>query len=118
MARTMPRRISDANDKSGMSCTMLTPAVLLLFAGFGSLDSDVTVAVFVVEPSVLPAFAVIVIVTLPPLRIDPTEQVTVVVPVHVPCVVVADTNVIVGGSVSVTVTVLAVSGPPFVTTIV
>jgi hypothetical protein len=78
------RNRSDPGDSIGIACTMTTFVVPLSFAGFGSDEVDVTVAVFVVEVNVVPAVAVIVIVAFAPLRIDPRLHVTVVVPVHEP----------------------------------
>ena len=77
--------------------------------------SDVTLAVFVIEPS---AWGLILIeaVALPPLLIVPREHVT--VPddsVQVPCEAVAESNVTPLGSVSVTVTPVAPEGPALVT---
>jgi hypothetical protein len=55
----------------------------LLFAGVGSALALLIVAVFVAGPLVA-VRATMVIVALPPAARVPTEQVTVVVPLHVP----------------------------------
>ena len=59
-----------------------------------------------------------VIVAEPPLAIAPRLQVTVAPPVHDPCVVVAESNVVPRGTASETVTPWASDGPPFATVIV
>jgi hypothetical protein len=59
-----------------------------------------------------------VIVAFVPVSSVPTLHVTVVVPVHVPCVEVADVAVMPAGNTSVTMVFTAVDGPLFVTTIV
>ena len=85
----------------------------LLLAGFGSeLVALLIVAVFVADPSDAVS-ATIVIVALAPVASVPSEQVTVDVPLQVPCVELAETNVIFGGSASVTVTLAASLGPAF-----
>ncbi len=60
----------------------------------------------------------IVIVALLDTASVPIEQVIVVVPLHVPALLVAETRVTPGGSVSVRVTPVAVEGPAFPTLIV
>ena len=58
------------------------------------------------------------IVALPPLRMLPSVQVTVVVPEQEPCEGTALTNCNPAGSTSVIVTFVAVDGPAFATVIV
>jgi hypothetical protein len=95
------------------------PAVVValaeLFAGFGS-DSDAeTDAVFVFVPDV-DAVTTIDMVAFALAASEPSEQVT--TPdawLQVPCELDAETNVVPAGSVSVTVTFVAVCGPAFET---
>jgi hypothetical protein len=63
-------------------------------------------------------FTTIAIVALCPFVMVPRVQFTVVVPVHVPSVVLVDTHVTFAGNVSVTATPVAALGPLFVTTMV
>src|SRR6266550_4242911 len=116
-ARTHARSARRSGERAGMSATTKKVAVDALLAGFGSELLLLTVAVFVAGPTVA-AFVTIVIVAVAPEAIVPSEQVTVVVPLHVPWFGAADTNVTFGGRASTTVTPAAGSGPPFVTTIV
>src|SRR4029077_2789582 len=86
-----------------------------LLLGLGSVWSALTLAVFENIPGV-PGMTRIVIVAVPALAIEPSKQVTVPsASEHMPVVVVAERKVIVAGSVSVTVTFVAVAGPLFVT---
>ena len=86
-----------------------------LFAGFGSVWSAVTVAVFETIPA-CSGIVRIVTVAVAALAIDPSRQVTVPpASEQVPCVVVEDKYVSDDGSVSATVTFVAVAGPLFVT---
>lgn len=90
----------------------------LLFAGFESGLVLVTVAVFVTGPAVCGSVSCSVIVADAAGASVPTLHVTVVVPLQVPAVELAETNVVPGGRTSVTVTPSAVFGPLFVVTIV
>jgi len=94
-----------------------TVADAVLFAGFVSDSLPVTVAVFVIEPTVV-AVVRIVTVALAPAASPPSWQVTSGLPEHVPCVAELETNVIPAGTGSASVTPLAALGPLFVTTIV
>jgi len=96
---------------------MLKLADAELFAGFGSALALVTVATFVVGPTVV-ALATMEIVAVPPFVIVPRAQLTVVVPLQEPWLGVAETRVMVDGSVSVTETDDASFGPPFATLMV
>lgn len=87
-----------------------------LFSAFGSGVVEVTLAVFVSVPEVV-AVTTSVIVAVAALFIVPSVQVTVAVPLQVPTVDVADTNVAPEGNASVIVTAFAASGPLFVTVI-
>ena len=91
----------------------------LLFDGFGSavVAAAVTEAVFVTGPGDEGNVTVSVKLAEAPLVSVPALQVMVVEPLHAPPGVV-DWNVVPGGRMSVTVTAVAVLGPPFVTTIV
>src|SRR3954454_7662338 len=117
----MPRSISASGEIIGMLPAGMTVIVdeALLFAGFGSEDvaAAVTVAVFVSGPGVEGRVMVSVNVAVAPLVSVPALHVIVVVPLHAPPGV-ADWNVVPGGRMSVTVTPVAVLGPPLVTTIV
>jgi len=91
-----------------------------LFVRFGSLVVELTVAVLdvsVPDPVNVAAFTLIVMITNPPTLTDPRVQVTVVVPVQLPCEAGIETElkVTVLGSTSVTVTPCATAGPLFVT---
>src|SRR4051794_26997936 len=94
----------------------LTRVVALeeLSDGTGSGSVAETVAVLVMVP-VAVALAVMETVALAPLLSVPRAQVTVVVPLHEPCVVVAETYVVPAGNVSLTTTFVAAIGPLFVT---
>src|SRR5688500_4507547 len=81
-------------------------AVALLLPAFGSGPSAMTDAVFVIVPAVL-GLILIVTVAVPALTIVPSPHETVVVPLQVPCVAVADTNVELAGRVSMTVAPVA-----------
>ena len=85
-----------------------------LFAGFGSVSTEVTVAVFETDPPAVGAVTTSVNVVEAPLFSVSTEQVIVVVPVHEPAGV-AETKVVPGGSTSVTTTEVAAAGPAFAT---
>ena len=93
--------------------------VAVLFPGLGSMVAAdaLTTAVFVIAPGVDGSVIVSVNVALAAFASVPALQVTTVVPLHAPDGV-DDCNVVPAGSVSVTVTDVAVVGPPFVTTIV
>ena len=101
-----------------MAATTLKLVVLLSFAGFVSPLVLLTVAVFDTGPTVDGACTTMVIVALEPLLSEPTEQVTVVVPLQLPCVAFAEVKLVPAGKTSVTVTPVAVPGPLFVTTMV
>ena len=86
------------------------------FDEVGSAALDVTLAVFEMDPPVPGAVTVIVNWTFAPLASDAVVHVTVPPDSEHPAD--ADTKATAPGSVSVTVTSLAVPGPPFVTVIV
>ena len=87
-------------------------AVAELFAALGSLTEEVAVAVFDTEAAAdAVARATIATITELPLLMVPRLQLTVVVPVHVPAVVAAETNVSPAGNVSVRFTAVAADGP-------
>jgi hypothetical protein len=116
-ARRAARRARRSGERVGICATTEKVAVDELFAGFGSELLLETVAVFVAGPTVW-AFVTMVIVAVTPEAIVPSEQVTVVVPLQVPWLGVADTNVTLAGSTSTIVTPVAEFGPAFVTAIV
>ena len=97
---------------------MKMAAVLLLFAAFVSGFDVVTVAVFWTLPGVGGSVSTSEIVADPPLATVPRAQVTVVVPLQLPWLGVADVNVVPGGMTSVTETPAADAGPALVTTMV
>ncbi len=91
-------------------------AVELLLPGLGSVvPGALTVAVLVIVPPVRLLVTTSVTVAVAPLAIVPIVQVTGAVPLHVPCVEVADTNVVPAGRGSVMMTLGAVSMPRFET---
>src|SRR6266404_1423231 len=94
-------------------------AEAVAFAGVGLVSFSVTLAVFTV---VLAAVAVTVALreteAAAPLASVPKLHVTVVVPVQVPRLAVAETNVRPAGSTSVNVTAVELDGPLLVTAIV
>src|SRR5712664_1241606 len=92
-------------------------AEALAFAGVEFVSFSVTAAVFVIDPRAV-AVAVRVTDVFAPFASVPRLQVTVVVPVQVPWLGVAETNVRPAGSTSVTVTPVELDGPLLVTAIV
>lgn len=98
-----------------VAAVMVSVCVEVLLARFESVWSALTVAIFVAVPGA-PARVSIVTVAVAPLFIDPSKQVT-VPPAweQVPCVVESCSQVTSLGRGSVTVTLVAVAGPLFVT---
>jgi len=94
-----------------------TVDVAALFAGFVSVFDEDTVAVFDTGPGVDGRVTTSEIVAEPPLLIVPREHVTVVVPLQLPWLGVAETNVVPAGMTSVTVTPPAGAGPALLTPI-
>src|SRR5687767_9314593 len=86
----------------------------VLFAGAGSVPAAVTDAVLLITV-LLVGVTTIVTVALAPFASEPSAHVIVAVPLQEPVEGVAETSVTDAGSVSVTVTVVAVSGPLLVT---
>ena len=91
--------------------TTVVLAVAVLFAGFGSAVTAVTVAEFVRVPAEAETVTAMSIVALAPPGKIPSAQLIVVLPEHDPVLGVADTSVTAAGNVSVTVTPLVVDGP-------
>ena len=89
--------------------------VTLLLAELGSATVLLVLAVLLTVPEDL-VRTVMVMLALAPFAILPKAQLTVVVPLQVPCDVAADRKVTLDGSVSVSVTLLAVLDPLFFTT--
>ena len=90
-----------------------------LLAAFGSGSVAETVAVFETDgAAAAPGVTVIVTMALAPLLSIPRLHVTVVVPEQVPWLGVAVPKVRLAASASVTVTLVAGEGPPFVTVMV
>ncbi len=103
---------------SAIGVTAVT-AVAELFAPLGSAVVEATVAVLDTDAGAAPVtVATIETVALAPLASVPRLHVTVVVPVQVPTLGVADTKVKPAGSVSVTVTAAAGEGPALETVMV
>jgi hypothetical protein len=100
-----------------VAALLVVEALAVLLAADESCSFAETVAVFVIVPGAV-ATTTMVIVALPPFPRMPTLHVTVAVPLHEPCVEVADANDVPPGSVSVTVTPVAPLGPLLVTVIV
>ena len=92
--------------------------VLALFARFVSVFVVVTVAVFETVPSIGGSVTMRAMAALALGASVPSEHVTVVVPLHVPCDGVADRKAAPAGRVSVTVVFRALPGPLLVTVIV
>jgi hypothetical protein len=96
--------------------TALTAVVVVavLLAALGSVTPEVAVAVLEREAGAAAVtVATMVTVTELPLLMVPSEQLAVVVPVHVPALGVAETNVSPAGKVSVRFTAVAGDGPAF-----
>ncbi len=89
-------------------------AVEAAFPGVGSATSEITVAELLIVPA-LSIRTVMLIVALAPFASVPSEQTTLVVPLQLPWLGVADTNVVPPGSVSVTTTFVTSSRPSFET---
>ena len=105
-----------ATSACGVAGTGFTVVVVveLLLADTGSSVEDDTVAVLLNEPAA-DGVTTIVTVTEPPFATVPNEHTTVAVPLHEPADDDADTNDTPAGSVSLTCTAAAASGPPLVT---
>jgi hypothetical protein len=88
--------------------------VELLLTDAGSSVEEDTVAVLLNDPAA-DGITTIVTVTEPPFATVPNEHTTVAVPLHEPADDDADTNDTPTGSVSLTCTAAAASGPPLVT---
>src|SRR6266446_3912693 len=92
-------------------------AEAVAFAGVGFVSFSVTLPVLVIEPSPVAVTARETEAVAPFARV-PRVQVIVVVPVQVPWLGVAETNMRPAGSTSVTVTPVELDGPLLVTVIV
>ena len=98
-----------------MGATTKTETLEVLLLGFGSVWSAETVAVLVIVPAATGSVR-IVTVTVHPFATVPSWHVTTPpASEHVPCVEVEERYVVVEGSVSCTVTVVADAGPLLVT---
>ena len=96
---------------------MLTVAVLLLLAGFGSGVAAVTFALLLTGPNSSPVVTPRLIVADAPVASVPSVQITVVVPLHDPCEGVTKTKVTLAGNTSVTLTPVDGPGPLLATVI-
>jgi hypothetical protein len=116
-ASSSPSAASAQPDTAGIGGNVVATAVDELLAEFGSAVVAETVAVFEIE---LPEFTVSTSVTVADALelIVPKEQLTVVVPLQLPCDGVADTNDVFTGIASVTVAPAAALGPALATVIV
>src|SRR5712692_7055878 len=99
----------------GQGISAVTTAVPELFVGSGSGSLPRTVAVLLIWPGACGLTVITTATPAPaPTPIVPRSQVTVLVPLHVPApagATVAERNVTPAGSVSVTVTPVAIEGP-------
>ena len=100
----------------GPTVATVVVVVAELLAVLGSVPLAVTVAVFDRGPAAV-GVTTMLTVTAAPLAIEPSGHVTVVVPLQPPREDVAETNVTVAGSTSVTTALLEASGPALVTEI-
>jgi hypothetical protein len=102
-----------ARSATGLTVTV---AVEVLFAELGSNSLETTFAVLESEPDPV-GVTTMITDTVPAVPVGgmvPSPHVTVVVPLHVPCVGVAETKVAAAGRTSVSVTPVAGEGPLFV----
>ena len=98
-----------------VGAVIVSTHVDVLLVRFGSVWSAVTFAVFETTPDA-PGSVKMEIVAVPALAMEPSRQVTVPpASEQVPCVVFEERYVTIEGSVSVTVTFVAVAGPLFFT---
>src|SRR3954447_6114207 len=120
IASAIARRSSSIGEIAEMFAAGITVIVdvLELFAAFASGLVVDTVAVFTTVPGADGSVIVRAIDAEPRFAIEPSEQVTVVVPLQLPCVGIAETKVAPAGIVSVTVTLAAAVGPALFTAIV
>src|ERR1700760_2999433 len=109
----MASNSSTSGEAAGMFAAgmVVMVEVAVLLAGLGSLLDVVTVAVLDSGPAVDGVVMVRLIVAEPALAIVPRLQVTVVVPLQVPWLGVADVKVVPAGRMSVTTTFAAAPGP-------
>jgi len=109
-------------ERAGIDVTLtVADWVELLFAEFGSVADDATVAALAMTAPVVKLVAVCAVrvtVADPALAIVPRLHVTLVVPVHEPCEDVTETNVRPAGKTSLTTTLAALLGPALLTVIV
>ena len=87
----------------------------VLFARFGSLTAEVTLALLINVPAAFGLTTSVTLATAPPAVRLPSWQITVVPKLHVPWLGVAEINATPAGSVSVTFTAVAVLGPALAT---
>ena len=120
IASAMARSSSIIGEIAGMlaEATTVMFEVLELLPGVGSGLVVETVAVFPTGPGAEGSVTVRAIDAEPGFAIVPSVQVTVVVPLQLPCVGVAETKVVPAGMMSVTVTFAAAVGPALLTAIV
>ena len=108
----------DSAGTAAIAALTTVAAVPALFPGVGSFSDAVTEAVLETVVAVLGILIVSVMVAVEPFVIEPSAHETVVVPLHEPCVVVAETKVVPAGRASVMTTFVAPVGPLLVTVIV
>jgi hypothetical protein len=97
----------------GLAAVTIVFALDELFAVFGSDDDELTELTLVIAPGA-DGVTTSVIMALSLARISPKLQFTVLVPVQDPLLGLAETRVVPEGNASLTVTLVAVSGPLFV----
>jgi hypothetical protein len=100
---------------SATGVTVVMTGEVMLFVLFGSPVGELTLAVLVSEPLAGAVTVTVMLLTWPLARVPRLQLTTPLLLAPPPL---ALTNVTVGGNVSVTVTLLAVEGPKFVTDIV
>ncbi len=103
-----------ARSATGMTVTVAVEALLVVL-GSNSLEATLAVLERGPDPVGVTTMITDTVPAVPIPAIVPSEQVTAVVPLHVPCVGVAETKVAAAGRVSVSVTPVAAEGPLLVT---
>ena len=104
------------SESVGDVVTVVT-AVAVLSLVSGSVSFPMTIVVLLTPPAAVGATTIVTVV-LAPLVKSPRLQVTVLVPLQVPWLGVAETKLTPGGKVSVITTPVAASGPLFMTVMV
>ena len=114
LARTLAAAVLPS-PMSATGVTVVTTGGVILFVLFGSPVGEVTLAMLVSEPLAGAVTVTLKLVTCPLARLPKVQVTTPTILMPPPL---ADTKVTPAGKVSVTVTLLALDGPKFVTLIV